>query len=114
MSQYSGFDTDVSTMNDIATKELPDVVTSINSEASMIYSLGLTADRGAGSQPTDNSGALFSNSTVPTQLGAKYNELVQDVYEGLSALGGSMSTAADRLKKIADNYERIDQSLAGQ
>ena len=56
----------------------------------------------------------FSNSTAPSQLGAKYSELVQQLADNLVAIGGSIDTAAQRLKKIADNYERIDQSLAGQ
>ena len=114
MSQYMGFDADVASLNKTANQDLPGVVTSINTEASMIYNLEMTTSRGAGGQAADNSGSVFSNGTVHSDLGSKYNGIVQQLYDGLTALSGSINTAAQRLKTIADNYERIDQSLAGQ
>jgi type VII secretion effector (TIGR04197 family) len=114
MSQYMGFDADVATINDMATRELPDVANSVHNGAGMVQNLSLTTTRGVGGQTVDDSGSVFSDSTVHTDLGAKYNAIVQQLHDGLAAIGDSVDTAAQRLKTIADNYERVDQSLAGQ
>lgn len=103
MSSYLGFDADVRMINDMATKDLPDVSTSIKNQAQSIRSLEMS-----------DAGVFFSNNTAHTDLGAKYNAIVQQLSDGLTALATSFDTAAQRLKAVADNYERIDQSLAGQ
>lgn len=103
MSQYLGFDADVSSINDIANKQLPEIADAIRSRATATTGLNLA-----------NTGAVFSNATAPSQLGSKYDALVEQLADNLTAIGGSIDTAAQRLKKIADNYQRIDQSLSGQ
>jgi hypothetical protein len=103
MSQYMGFDADVAALNDWATNGVPDVAVSVDSQAAMIQELEMA-----------NPASVFSSSTVRSDLGTKYNALLGRLHDGLVAFGASAGMAAQRLKTIADNYERIDQSIAGQ
>lgn len=108
-----GYSADIDALRQIARKDLPGVCDELRGEAQVMFTLEKTTGTIDGA--VDGSSAAFG-TMIPeaVALGQKYNGLLDALAHVGVALSESVGTAASRLSTIADNYERIDNHVAGQ
>jgi hypothetical protein len=108
----SGYSADIESLRTIAGTRLPDVCDELRGEAAVMFTLEMTTDTIGGA--VDGSSAAFGTLLEEsTKLGQTYNAILDALAHVGVALSDSVGTAAQRLGAIADNYQRIDDHVAG-
>lgn len=102
MSGHAGFEADLGTLKEIANKTLPHVANAISTAASPLPNL------------SNSPAAVFGSTHGGGAMGAAYNQVLDALSAALTAFSGSVDSAAGRLHGIAENYQKIDDSLAGK
>lgn len=108
-----GYSADIAELQSIANKDLPDVSEVLRDQAHRVmFTLEKTTDTISGM--VDGSSAAFG-TMIPeaVDLGRKYNAIIDALAHVGIALSESVDTAAQRLNTIADNYQRIEEHIAG-
>ena len=108
----SGFDLDLSALHKIADEDLPDIASTLNTQAASM--VGLERTTGTINGAVDGSSAVFGTKVAAmAEVGWFYNAMMDALAHVGMALGESVTTASGRLKVIAGNYEHIDRAIAG-
>lgn len=101
MTDHTGFEADLGVLKSIADQKMPDVARTISTASAPVSSLLISS----GVFPAGQGGATMT---------ARYNDVLTELSTALTSFAESVAAAAGRLHGIADNYQTIDDSLAGK
>jgi hypothetical protein len=101
MTDHTGFEADLGVLKTMANQTMPGVADTINTASAPLPSLTISGD-------------VFAAAQGGGSMTARYNDVLTELNTALTTLADWVSSAAGRLQGIADNYQRIDDSLAGK